>query len=127
MQHVASGQQQNQSGGGIKSPFGSGTGGSLSLMETVKEKLDHVRHVTGRKRSKDLPSSVSSTAASANNKQHDSTAMIQAAKEQQEQIAHQLAQYSLNDHHHERQNILVPDQVNYFKNAPLVVIQLLQF
>ena len=48
--HAISSQNNSQSGS-IKSPFGSGTG-SLSLIESVKEKIDNVRHRT--KRNKEL-------------------------------------------------------------------------
>ena len=76
--------QTNYQSGGIKSPFGSGTG-SLSLMETVKEKIDNVRH--GRKRSKET----------SHVKAENATADVSHNLVGQEQLSHQLAEFTLNN------------------------------
>ena len=70
--------QSNAHSSGIKSPFGSGTG-SQSLIETVKEKIDNVRH--GRKKGKE-----SSTQA-----KPDST----QSPINQDTLSHQLAEFTL--------------------------------
>ena len=85
--HQAQQNQTNSQSGGIKSPFGSGVG-SLSLMETVKEKIDNVRH--GRKRSKESSSS--------HNKPDPTVAgEVSHGLEDQEHITRHLAEFSLNN------------------------------
>ena len=76
--------QTNPQSGGIKSPFGSGTG-SLSLMETVKEKIDNVRH--GRKRSKET----------SHVKTENTGTDVPHNLVDQEQLSHQLAEFTLNN------------------------------
>ena len=77
--------QTSTQSSGIKSPFGSGAG-SLSLMETVKEKIDNVRH--GRKKHKEM---------SIPQAKLDSTdTEVSQSLVNHEQLTHHLAQFNLN-------------------------------
>ena len=100
--------QSNAHSSGIKSPFGSGTG-SQSLIETVKEKIDNVRH--GRKKGKE-----SSTQA-----KPDST----QSPINQDTLSHQLAEFTLDakkdvrlqDYmHHSSEGAQKPNELETFVN-----------
>ena len=95
--HPISPTHSNSQTGSIKSPFGSGTG-SLSLIESVKEKIDNVRH--GRKKNKEMsqmkPDS-SGTEMSQNIDDHD-------------QLTHKLAEFNLNSNEERNELIHSTDQ-----------------
>ena len=88
--HPISSSQNNSQSGSIKSPFGSGTG-SLSLIESVKEKIDNVRHA--RKRNKEVTQM----------KPNTTNADIPQNIGDHDQLTHKLAEFNLssNDEHSE--------------------------